>query len=552
MGLIVFNVVYVFCFVVSIVSMSPKLFEYVQLEGYKISSSLKYYLRLPLSLYLLTMLHIVLSIWGYEVGFLDWWVCIIFFALYMFLIVLIFNRDCGVNVVVTKRLIRLIVSYVAIYLLMLLLIFVIDYYWCFVLFVPFAIVAPVDMMIALVVNIPLEKLIGYYYINKARKKLRDARNLIRVGITGSFGKTSVKEILSSILSEVYSILVTPKSFNTPFGITKTINANLNNHHEIFIAEMGAKARGEILELCNLVRPDIGIVTSVGRQHTNTFGGVEGVYFAKKELPDYLHNKSCVFNLTNKYVFSMYREYVGDKWGVYLSLPADVLEKAVIKSSRFSLVYGKYDRSIFYFYPRNNVLSARNIVSSSKGSSFDVWLNGECVVSLSTELLGIHNIINILLAMAVAMKMGVAVDNVIKGVKKVKFINARMQPYYLSSGAVVINNGYNSNIDTARSTLSTLALFDKNRKIVVTPGLIETEDDVTYNRKFGELIAKFATDVIIVKRKNRQAILLGLGNACFDLSRVMCVDSFAAAKSVIDGLNSDSVVLIENDLPDNYK
>lgn len=470
----------------------------------------------------------------------------------MLLIVIVLNRNPCVNVVVTKRLVRLIVSYVTIYLLVLILIFVIDYYWCFILYIPFVMLAPFVMMVALIVNLPLEKIIGYYYINKARKKLRDVRNLVRVGITGSFGKTSVKEILSSILSEAYSVLVTPKSYNTPFGITKTINANLSNHHEIFIAEMGAKKRGEILELCNLVRPDIGVVTSVGRQHTNTFGGVEGVYFAKKELPDYLHNKSCVFNLTNKYVYSMYREYVGDKWGVYLSMHTNVLNKPLVKSARFSLVYGKYGRSNFYFYPRKNVLSARNIVSSSNGSSFDVWLNGMFVVSLETELLGIHNIINILLAMAVAMKMGVAVDNVIKGVKKVKFINARMQPYYLSSGAVVINNGYNSNIDTARSTLSTLKLFDKRRKIVVTPGLIETEDDVTYNRKFGELIAMFATDVVIVKLKNRQAILLGLGNACFDMSRVMCVDSFAGAKSIIDGLSSDSVVLIENDLPDNYK
>ena len=147
------------------------------------------------------------------------------------------------------------------------------------------------ILLTLITLYPVEKLIGRYYIKKAKNKLSGFKKLIKIGITGSFGKTSTKEILTTILKEHYNVLATPKSFNTPFGITKTINNSLNNLHEVFVCEMGAKAKGEIKYLCDLTGVNYGIVTSVGRQHTNTFGSIEGVYKTKKELPDYLYNKS---------------------------------------------------------------------------------------------------------------------------------------------------------------------------------------------------------------------------------------------------------------------
>ena len=104
-----------------------------------------------------------------------------------------------------------------------------------------------------------------------------------IAITGSYGKTSTKDFLATILSKRYKVLKTPGSFNTPMGICKVIRGELKPEHEIFIVEMGAKEKGNIKELCDLVRPEIGIITAIGPQHLETFKTMESVVSTKYEL-----------------------------------------------------------------------------------------------------------------------------------------------------------------------------------------------------------------------------------------------------------------------------
>jgi len=400
---------------------------------------------------------------------------------------------------------------------------------------------------------PIEKLIGFSFVKKAKLKLSKQNKLIKIGITGSYGKTSVKEILHSILNEYYCVLSTPHSFNTPFGITRTINENLKNFHQVFVCEMGAKKKGEIKELCNLIGVEYGIVTAVGRQHTNTFHGIRGVYETKKELPDCLMGKPCVFNLMNRYTYMMYSQYKGDKIGVFVVNKVNYcLSKTIIKNIVGGLInLPSVDKS-FYFYPRKNNYYAKNIICTENGSIFDVYCGKKKLVSLSTYLLGEHNVINILLAIALAKQLSVPNDKIVSGVKNIQSINARLQKFVTSKGAVVLNNGYNSNIDSAMSILKVLSFFRKSHKIVVTPGLIETENDSEYNIKFGKILSNYCTGVILVKEKNRNSIIKGLSMSNFDLGNVRCVESFADAKKIIDEAGDDAVFLIENDLPDNYK
>ena len=117
---------------------------------------------------------------------------------------------------------------------------------------------------------PIEKGISELYFRDAQKILTSRKDLIRIGITGSWGKTSVKFILGTILEEKYHTLVTPASFNTPMGVTKVIRSKLEPGHRIFVAEMGARHVGDIKEMCRLVHPEIGILVSVGPQHLDTF------------------------------------------------------------------------------------------------------------------------------------------------------------------------------------------------------------------------------------------------------------------------------------------
>ena len=114
-----------------------------------------------------------------------------------------------------------------------------------------------------------------------------------IGITGSYGKTSVKNILSTILSSKFKICPTPASYNTPLGLAKTILSNLREDDEIFIAEMGAKQVGDITELCDMVCPEIGIITGIGNQHFLTFGNIDNIVKTKSELAEFVSKLSKI-------------------------------------------------------------------------------------------------------------------------------------------------------------------------------------------------------------------------------------------------------------------
>ena len=133
-----------------------------------------------------------------------------------------------------------------------------------------AFLVPHMISIALLIAEPMEKGIAEYYYNDAKKMLRASKDLIIIGVTGSYGKTSMKYIISSLLSEKYDVLMTPGSFNTTMGVVRTVREQLKPTHKVFVVEMGAKNKGDIKEICDLVKPKYGVISSVGPQHLDTF------------------------------------------------------------------------------------------------------------------------------------------------------------------------------------------------------------------------------------------------------------------------------------------
>ena len=146
---------------------------------------------------------------------------------------------------------------------------------------------PFTLLLANICNAPIEKAVRNYYIRDAKKLLASHKRLRIIGITGSFGKTSVKYYLTALLGVKYNVLMTPESYNTPMGVVKTIRSSLRATHDIFVCEMGAKYVGDIAELCDIVHPENGIVTSIGEQHLESFGSVENIIKTKYELADAL-------------------------------------------------------------------------------------------------------------------------------------------------------------------------------------------------------------------------------------------------------------------------
>lgn len=374
---------------------------------------------------------------------------------------------------------------------------------------------------------PLEKQINLHYVRDAKRILASNKDLLVIGITGSFGKTSTKNILYRVLSEKYNVLMTPGNFNTTLGVVRTIREHLKPYHQVFIVEMGAKQMGDIKEICDLVHPHIGIVTSVGNMHLETFKTLQGVGKTKFELLDSLPSDGLgIINM--------------DSEGI-ASYPAKPTHCRIVTSAI------KAD---------GTDVKAENVAYSRRGVSFDVCIKGKESYRVETRLLGEGNILNVLVSLAAADHLGVSV-------KQQKSALASLQPveHRLSisnkGGLTVLDDAYNSNPSGARMALAVLkqiAADAGSKGIVVTPGFVEMGvQQEEANRGLGRDIARYADKAIIVNRYNRQAIVDGLKEGGFKEEDMYCVDSLDQAVLKLGAIcSSGDVVLYENDLPDTFK
>ena len=386
--------------------------------------------------------------------------------------------------------------------------------------------APFIMIFANIINKPIEKMVRNWYINDAKKILKEMPNLTVIGITGSFGKTSVKNFLNKTLSSKYDVLITPKNYNTTMGVVKTIRENLKATHQIFICEMGATHVGDIKEICDLVNPTIGVITSVGPQHLETFGSIENVIKTKFELADsVLKNGGTIFlNYNNEYIASQ------------------KLEGKVIS-------YGVGNENFDY--------NAYDLKSSSKGLTFKIndknkELKTNNEIEFKTKLIGKHNITNITAAIAVANFLGIKIEKLIPKVREIEGVEHRLQ--LIPHGDLcVIDDSYNANPVSSKSAIDTLAEFE-GTNILVTPGLIELGDlEEKYNYELGEYAAEKCDYIYLVGENHSKPVLEGVKSKGFDENKLFIVSSPNEAMQKIGllGIQGKVNVLLENDLPDNY-
>lgn len=368
---------------------------------------------------------------------------------------------------------------------------------------------------------PAEKAITKGFINDAKKILRSNRHLKVIGVTGSYGKTSVKFILARILSEKFNVLATPQSFNTPMGVVRTIREKLRPQTEIFVCEMGAKNVGDIKEICDIVNPTMGLITSVGEQHLETFKTLENVCSTKFELYDAVKkNDGKVFaNINSAPIYE--RQQRG----------ADIIG------------YGTKDGA---------VALAENIVYSAQGTTFEVVLENERI-NLSTKLLGAHNVINITGAVALAKELGVKNEDIAFAVSRLEQTQHRLELKPFKNGSVMIDDAYNSNPEGCLEAVNVLSRFKDSFKVIITPGLVELgEREYDVNYSLGAAAAKAADVIIAVGKKRSEPIVKGAKEAGFKNENLFVAESFKNALEIFEPFaKSGTVLLVENDLPDNY-
>lgn len=367
------------------------------------------------------------------------------------------------------------------------------------------------------INQPLEKCIAGRYTADARRRLAQMPELTVIGVTGSYGKTSVKNFLSALLSVRYNVLMTPGSYNTTMGVVRTVREQLRPTHEIFIAEMGAKNPGDIREICALVHPKYGIITSIGEQHLETFGTVDNIVRTKFELADALpaDGRICL-NWDNDSIRSR-----------PVTVPA--------------VTYGAADSGADYRYG--------DIAVDSHGCRFTLTApDGECC-AFTTRLLGAHNVQNLAGCLALAHTLGIPLADMVYPVRMLKPVEHRLQ--LLPNG--FIDDAYNSNPAGFRSALDTLAAFDAQR-VLVTPGMVELgERQAALNRELGEYAASRCDWAVLVGERQAPPLQEGLLSAGFPPERLYVAADLTDALRFVNTLPSagQRIVLLENDLPDNF-
>lgn len=383
------------------------------------------------------------------------------------------------------------------------------------------IVLPVLVIIANIINKPIESLIKQKYINQAKNILKQMPNLIVIGITGSYGKTSVKNYLYKLLSTKYEVLVTPKNYNTTMGVVKTIRESLKPIHQVFICEMGATHPNDIKEICDIVKPTIGVITSIGPQHLESFKTIENIIKTKFELADSVKDNDGIMFLNYD------NEYIANK-------------KIEMKYCKYGIDNANLDYNSF------------NLSASSSGLSFTLENVNQESIDFKTKIIGKHNIINLTAAIGISNYLGIPYNKLIPVVKSLKNVEHRLE--LINHGMLnIIDDSYNSNPISSKSAIETLDTFE-GTKILVTPGLIELgQDEYKYNFELGKFATRYC-DYIFLVGVHSQSVLDGVNSEKFDNSKIFTVNSPTQAMEKISKLNIDGkiTVLLENDLPDNYK
>lgn len=383
-------------------------------------------------------------------------------------------------------------------------------------YAPFALLVPCLPFVLCLANLitgVFENARNRKFVKRAGQVL-DEKKIIRVGIVGSYGKTSVKNILKTVLSEKYAVLATPESYNTPIGIAKTVGLAEFESAEIFIAEMGARKEGDIAELCQLVKPDFAIFTGVCEQHIQTFGTPQNVFKEKSEILKSGAFVVCGEGLKTRVEEAFEKEYIDEAVGFA------------------------------------GLAQVKNLQLLPTETKFVLRL-GEEEISVSTRLLGQAAAENIALACYLAHEcLGLSVEEIACGLEKIEPAPHRLQ-LIESGGAYILDDGYNCNALGAREALLALGRFTGG-KCVVTPGIVECgvlEEEI--NGELGKQIANAGLDkVVLVGETLVGAVKAGYIEAGGDMQKLVVVKTLGEAKEELVGwLGAGDCVLFLNDLPD---
>ena len=373
---------------------------------------------------------------------------------------------------------------------------------------------PVVFDLALLVTAPVERRLAGRYVATAAKRLARVQPVI-VAITGSYGKTSTKSHVAHLVGGSRRLVATPASFNNRAGLARSINENLADATEVFVAEMGTYGPGEIAELCRWCPPSIAVITAIGPVHLERFGSEDRIVQAKSEIA--ATATTVVLNVDEPRLAAL----------------ADALSQ---ESGPRRVVRVASDRDADVRLRR-----------TERGVAVVI---GGLVVTDGAVIPAEAQLTNVACAFAVALELGIPVSTLIERLADLPAVEHRLSNGVSPNGVVVIDDTFNSNPAGARSALALLAAAGTTgRRVVVTPGMVELgRRQKSENAQLAAAVSAVASDLVVVGRTNRPALSKGAPSS---LNRLDVSEREEAVAWVRSNLSAGDAVLYENDLPDHY-
>ncbi len=400
-------------------------------------------------------------------------------------------------------------------LLLIIFFFFIWNFWSLLLWPIIYILQPVIILLASLIIRPLDYLLKFLLINKAKKIIKNYPNLQVIGITGSYGKTSVKEILFTILASKFPVMATPDNINTDLGIARFI---INNKAELdkfsfFIVEMGAYQRGDISKICDLVTPDYSILTGINDSHLERFGNLDNTILAKFELAEHT-KKLSVLNFNDDNIRDNHHRF------------------------KINEIIGLDSTAV----------SGIELLPNFSGLSF--VFNGN---NFTTKLLAKHNIDLIVLALTLAQRLGINNNEAVRAVYRLEYVKHRLQPIFNNlSQVLVIDDSYNGNFQGFISGLEVLSRAT-GRKLIITPGLAELgKNNEERHREIARLYIENKIDLVLLVKNSATKFIIDEFNKKGFTNYQVYTSTKEAHNSLKDILKAGDTIVFQNDWPDNYK
>ncbi len=330
--------------------------------------------------------------------------------------------------------------------------------------------------VALLILKPLDSLVKKQIAAKAKSKIHDLESKIKIiGIAGSYGKTTMKEVLAEVLGARFKVQATPESVNTPVGIARWILSKVNDSTEVIIVEMGEHYKNDIKEICEIVKPDIAVVTGINESHLERMKDMDTVTSTVFEIVSNSKQKAMVvLNADDKRVMENYKKFV---------------------------------------WPDHGVQEFR--ISNFEFRMFDVeklvWkVKGDDIGGSEVNLLGEYALGDVDAAVKIGKSLGMSNEEIKKGIANIKPVEHRLQPIKSGSNVLVIDDSYNGNPEGVKEAIKVLSHFTNRRKIIITPGLVEMgKSSAEVHRTIGKELIGVADIVILIKNSVTGFIAEGL-------------------------------------------